>query len=136
MSAFFAALAGFAAGIVSGFGIGGGTLLIIYLTAFAGFSQLSAQGINLFYFIPTASAALYSHFKNRLVDLEAALICAGAGVLSAVPAAFLASVIDAGMLKRLFGVCIIYAGLNELFKKRPEAEGGKQSGAKRHMRGV
>ena len=42
-----AALAGAITGVLSGFGVGGGTLLLIYLTAFAGMEQTMAQGINL-----------------------------------------------------------------------------------------
>ena len=45
-------LAGAATGVLSGFGVGGGTLLLIYMTAFAGVEQHLAQGINLLYFPP------------------------------------------------------------------------------------
>jgi uncharacterized membrane protein YfcA len=48
------ALAGLAAGIISAWGIGGGSLLIIYMTVFAGLSQQTAQGVNLLYFLPTS----------------------------------------------------------------------------------
>ena len=44
-------IAGAATGVLSGFGIGGGTLLLIYMTAFAGIPQTLAQGINLLYFL-------------------------------------------------------------------------------------
>ena len=40
-------LVGMATGILSGFGIGGGSLLILYLTTFAGVPQYTAAGINL-----------------------------------------------------------------------------------------
>ena len=42
-------LAGAVTGVLSGFGIGGGTLLLIYMTAFAGVPQNLAQGVNLLY---------------------------------------------------------------------------------------
>ena len=38
---------GTATGVLSGFGVGGGTLLLVYLTAVAGADQHLAQGINL-----------------------------------------------------------------------------------------
>ena len=47
-----ALLAGGATGILSAFGIGGGSLLLIYLTSFAALDQHQAQGINLLYFLP------------------------------------------------------------------------------------
>lgn len=46
-----AVVAGALTGVLSGFGVGGGTLLLIYLTTFAGMEQSQAQGINLLYFL-------------------------------------------------------------------------------------
>ena len=61
-------LAGTATGILSGFGIGGGTLLLIYMTTFAGVPQNLAQGVNLLYFLPAAATALPAHIKNGYID--------------------------------------------------------------------
>ena len=63
-----AILAGALTGILSGFGVGGGTLLLIYLTTFAGIAQNQAQGINLLYFLPSAAAALPAHIRNGYVE--------------------------------------------------------------------
>ena len=73
MSLLTAFLAGTATGVLSAFGVGGGSLLLIYLTAFAGFSQQAAQGINLLYFLPAAAAALPAHRKNGLLDRKTIL---------------------------------------------------------------
>ena len=73
-------LAGAATGVLSGFGVGGGTLLLIYMTAFAGVEQHLAQGINLLYFLPTAATALPAHLKNGYVDKPAALPAIAAGL--------------------------------------------------------
>ena len=80
MTALLSVLAGLATGILSGFGIGGGSLLLLYLTLFAGVSQFAAAGINLLYFIACAPAALWSHIKNGLVEGRAAGWCVLAGV--------------------------------------------------------
>ncbi len=63
-----AALAGAVTGVLSGFGVGGGSLLLIYMTSFAGVPQTLAQGVNLLYFLPTAATALPAHFKNGYVE--------------------------------------------------------------------
>ena len=56
---------GIASGIINGiFGSGGGMILIIYLTAFANISQLTAQGINLLFFIPIAILSVIIHTKT------------------------------------------------------------------------
>ena len=58
-------LAGAVTGVLSGFGIGGGTLLLIYMTAFAGVPQNLAQGVNLLYFLPTAATGLDVELLHR-----------------------------------------------------------------------
>lgn len=110
-------LAGAAAGVLSGCGVGGGTLLLIYLTAFAGVGQIEAQGVNLVYFLPCSAAALYSHVKNGQVERAAFLPAAVAGCLCTLPAAWLATVLEAAALRRAFGAFLIFIGLRELFRR-------------------
>ncbi len=109
---------GFATGIISGFGVGGGSLLVLYLTAIAGISQYEAGGINLLYFIGCAPAALIGHIRHRAIEWRAVCWCAAAGVCAAIPAAMLASAIDTALLHRLFGIILLYIGLKELFAKK------------------
>lgn len=111
---------GLLTGILSGFGIGGGSLLILYLTAFAGVNQLQAGGINLLYFLFCAPAALISHIKNKLINKKAALVCTMAGVFTSILAAYLASGMDVHLLRRAFGVFLLYIGVKELFAGRAE----------------
>ncbi len=113
-----AALAGAVTGVLSGFGIGGGTLLLIYMTAVAGLDQHLAQGINLLYFLPTAATALPSHLKNGFVDKKTALPAILAGLLGTALAAWVATALDVSLLRKLFGAYLIYIGLRELFRKK------------------
>ena len=116
-----AVAAGLLTGVLSGFGIGGGSLLLLYLTLFAGVSQYTAGGINLLYFLACAPAALIAHIRNRLVDGKAVRWCAAAGVLTSVAAALLAAHMDTDGLRRLFGVFLLYVGAKELFSRRADA---------------
>ena len=113
---------GLATGVLSGFGIGGGSLLILYMTSFTDVNQYAAGGINLLYFICCAPAALISHIKNKLVEKKAALICTAAGVFTSVGAAFAAAVIDVSLLRRAFGVFLLYIGIREVFCKKPKED--------------
>lgn len=115
MTIVFDFIIGLVTGILSGFGIGGGSLLILYLTLFSGVPQYTAAGINLLYFIFCAPAALISHFKNKLIDGKTALCCIAAGVPSSVLAAIAAAYLDVGVLRRIFGVFLLYIGIRELF---------------------
>ena len=111
------AAAGALTGIITGFGIGGGTLLILYLTLFGGASQLTAQGINLLYFIPTAGSALFAHIKNKLIVWRAVIFAGGAGVAATIIAAIAAGKLDMELLRRFFGGFLILIGISELFRK-------------------
>lgn len=115
-------LAGAATGVLSGFGVGGGTLLLIYMTAFAGVEQPVAQGINLLYFLPTAATALPSHLKNGYVDKKTALPAVAAGLAGTAVAAWAATALDVTLLRKCFGAFLICIGLYELFKKAPPAK--------------
>ena len=110
-------LAGAAAGILSGFGIGGGTLLLIWLTAFAGVPQNLAQGVNLLYFLPTAATALPAHIKNGYIDGVTVRPAALAGLAGTALAAWLATGLDVELLHRCFGGFLIVVRLRELFAK-------------------
>ena len=117
MSVLVPFLAGTATGVLSAFGIGGGSLLLIYLTAFAGVSQQAAQGINLLYFLPAAAAALPAHRKNGLLDRRTILPAILAGLVTAGGAAWLSNGLDTGLLRKLFGVFLLYIGLTQLFAR-------------------
>ena len=110
-------LAGAAAGILSGFGIGGGTLLLIWLTAFAGVPQNLAQGVNLLYFLPAAATALPAHIKNGYIDGKTVWPAALAGLAGTALAAWLATGLDVELLRRCFGGFLLVVGLRELCAK-------------------
>ena len=105
---------GVVSGIISGFGIGGGSLLVLYLTAVAGVSQYTAGGINLLYFIGCAPTALIGHIRNRRIVWQAVLWCGIAGIATAIPASLLAGDLDTDLLRRLFGGLLLYIGIKEL----------------------
>ena len=112
-------IVGAATGVLSGFGVGGGTLLLVYLTTFAGVDQHLAQGINLLYFLPAALTALPAHWKNGYVKREALLPAILAGLLLSGGAAWLATGLDSGVLRRAFGGFLIVLGLYELLSPGP-----------------
>ena len=112
-----AALAGAATGVLSGFGVGGGSLLLIYLTGFAGVPQALAQGVNLLYFLPTAATALPAHFKNGYVEKRALVPAICAGLVCSALTAWAATALDVEILRKCFGVFLIVIGLRELLRR-------------------
>ncbi len=108
-------LAGTITGVLSGFGVGGGTLLLVYMTSFAGVEQQLAQGINLLYFLPAALLALPAHIQNGCIHRGVLLPAISAGLLCAALTAWVATGLEVSLLRRLFGGFLILTGLAELF---------------------
>lgn len=113
-------IVGAATGVLSGFGVGGGTLLLVYMTAFAGVEQRLAQGINLLYFLPAGLMALPAHVKNGFVEKPVLLPAIGAGLACAALSAWAATAVDVALLKKCFGGFLITVGLMELFGKKKD----------------
>ncbi len=115
-----AAGVGLLTGILSGFGIGGGSLLILYLTAVAGVDQYVAGGINLLYFLCCAPTALVSHIRHKRLEWQAVLWCSLTGAATSLGAAWLASQLNTDWLRRGFGVLLLYIGVRELLCKKEQ----------------
>lgn len=113
---------GAATGVLSGFGVGGGTLLLVYMTAFAGLDQHLAQGINLLYFLPAGLMALPAHLKNGYIEKPVLLPAVGAGLVCAGLAAWAATALDVELLRKFFGGFLVVIGVMELFGKQGEEE--------------
>ena len=111
-------LAGFGTGILSAWGVGGGTLLLLIMTLFLGVDQTTAQTINLLYFLPTAGVALVSHRKNGLLEKEAVKAAVPAGLAAAAAAVWVATAVDVAVLRRPFSVFLLFTGVMTLFQTK------------------
>lgn len=120
MSWIVAVLAGLATGVLSGFGVGGGTLLLVYMTQVAGLDQHLAQGVNLLYFLPAALMALPGHAKHGYIEKKALLPAIGGGLVCALPGVWAASVMDTQLLGKCFGVFLVVIGARELLSKEKQ----------------
>lgn len=119
MKLVFSLLAGAAAGFLTGAGLGGGTLLMLWLTQIAGLPQLAAQSVNLLYFLLTAPPALYGHQKQGLVRWTVVKKALLPGIPMAIAGAWLAAGTEQTLLRRGFGLLCVAIGLRELLTKRP-----------------
>lgn len=108
-------LIGLVSGVVSGMGMGGGTILILCLTIFLGMEQHIAQASNLIFFIPTCLIAIWINWKQKLINKRLAISVAISGVLGAFLGAFLAGKMDSRSLKRYFGIFLLCITINEIY---------------------
>ena len=108
-------LTGFISGIVSGTGMGGGTILILCLSIFLGIDQKVAQATNLIFFIPTSIAAIYVNMKEKKINLKVAKVIIFWGIIGAVIGAIITQNIDTKMLKELFGIFLGFIAIHEIY---------------------
>ena len=109
--------AAFLIAILSGMGGGSAGLLVVYLTVVLDVSQLTAQGINLLFFLFAASAALCVHILRRHIPFSRVILAALAGMLGALPGVWTAEILPQNLVRILFGMLLIFAGIRSFFSK-------------------
>jgi len=102
-------------GFFAGIGVGGGSLLMLWLTLVLGISQNDARSINLLFFIPSALIACFFRWKQDVLDIKALFPAILSGCLAAAVFSWLGSGLETALLKKLFGGLLILTGLRELF---------------------
>jgi len=112
-------------GFLAGLGIGGGSLLIIWLTMVLEMEQSTARSINLLFFIPSAIAAIVFRWQQGAIHIQKILPAIIGGCIAAVVFSWLGSKMDLELLKKLFGGLLILTGLRELFYKPKTSGRGK-----------
>lgn len=108
-------------GVLAGLGVGGGSLLILWLTLVLGTPGDTAAGINLLFFIPSAITASLFRLKQGKLDIRRILPALAAGVLSAALFSLLARKLDTELLRKPFGILLILTALRELFYRPKKA---------------
>lgn len=109
-------------GFLSGLGIGGGSLLILWLTMVLHTDPLVARGINLLFFIPSALVACALRLRQGNLKIRPLLPAILAGCAAAAVFSWVSTVLDVEILKKLFGAVLIAAGLRELFYRPRNAK--------------
>lgn len=109
-------------GFLSGLGIGGGSLLILYLTLGLGMSQPVARGINLLFYLPCAGLAALLRWRQGSVDLKRLAPAIAAGCIGAAVCTRIAGDLDVEVLKKWFGGLLMVTGLRELFYRPPRED--------------
>lgn len=109
-------LAGMGCGVLSAWGVGGGTLLLLVMTLFFGVDQAAAQGVNLLYFLPTAAMGLW-HRQNGLLDKALLRRTVPWALVTAAAASWAATALDVTLLRRPFGIFLLIAAAVTLRRK-------------------
>lgn len=105
-------------GVLSGLGIGGGSLLLLWLTGIAGFSVPEARSINLLFFLPSALICSVLRIKQRRVNPKALLPAILPGCIVSGVSAWVSPNINHQIVRVIFSVLLIIAGSRELLYRQ------------------
>ncbi|MBE6584686.1 MAG: sulfite exporter TauE/SafE family protein [Ruminococcaceae bacterium] len=103
--------------VLSGLGVGSGGLLVIWLTMFEGVSPQSARGMNLLFFVFSASAALVFHILRKRLKYRLVLFMAIFACLGTLAGSYLGSMISSDHLRKFFGGMLVVSGGYTLVSK-------------------
>lgn len=112
-----ALLAGLFSGILGSMGLGGGAVLVIYLSIFTETKQLTAQGINLLFFIPIAVIAVIIYSVKKQIKWKHTLKVAVWGLLGTSLGWLLTDFLGGKITAKIFGGLLILIGITEIFTK-------------------
>lgn len=109
-------------GLLAGMGVGGGSLLLLWLTQVALLPQQQARIINLLFYLPAAIIATVFRKKNESLQGNIIFPAAISGCIAAVIFTWIAKFIDTTLLKKLLGVLLLITGVREVFYRPRNAK--------------
>lgn len=112
-------LLGLVAGAFSGLiGIGGGVIIVPALIYLFGFEQHLAQGTTLALLVPPIGIlAAWTYYKQGFVDVKVAVLVALGFFLGGLIGARIAVSLPQPILKRIFGIALLFISLNMVFSR-------------------
>lgn len=111
-------------GFLAGLGVGGGSLLMLYLTLVLGWAPEEARTVNLLFFLPSAAIATLLRRKEGAVNLKQLIPAIAAGCIAGAAASILGKGLDTQLLKKIFGVLLLAVGIREILYKEKKKKDG------------
>lgn len=115
-----ATIVGLVLGFLAGLGIGGGSLLMLWLTLIVGMDPARARCINLMFFIPCAICSSLFRLKQGVLPLKKIWLPIVLGCVLAAATSLLRPQLDTTLLKKLFGALLIFTGIKEVLYRPPK----------------
>jgi len=106
---------GILSGILSGFGMGGGTILILCLTTWEKMEQHAAQATSLVFFLAASLSAILTNRKKIPVDKKLVVSLVSWGIVGTVIGATISLNLGVSMLRKAFGVFLLVIVANECY---------------------
>lgn len=109
-------IAAFIIAVLSGMGVGSAGLFVIYLTSFTETTQLTAQGLNLLFYLFACGASLLLHSKKRIFFPRIILWMIASAIPGVILGGLLTSALPTEYIRKGFGAMLIVAGLSTVFR--------------------
>ena len=107
-------IAGSILGFASGIGLGGGSLVVLWLNFRANLDQRIIRMVNLLFFLSSASIACYINVRKKSIPWKKILPGIAAGTFAAGICSLISSRIHDEIIRTMFGILLISAGLQQL----------------------
>jgi uncharacterized membrane protein YfcA len=114
-------LIGITFGLLAGLGVGGGTLLILWLTLLVGMDQNTARAVNLMFFLAAAGCITILRWRKGDLNLKNILPAMISGCVAAGLCAWLGTRMEQGILRKFFGILLLVTGVRELLYRPRKA---------------
>lgn len=118
---FLDAVAVVVSAVVGAMGLGGGSVLILYLTLVRHLPQLVSQGLNLLFFIPCAVTAVLIYAKQKIIQWNYVLPLVLGGSIGVAVGTFFLKSLDTKYISVLFAFFLLSVGAYTLFSKDKKA---------------
>ena len=102
-------------GTLAGMGLGGGSLLILWLTAGLHMAPEAARGMNLLFFLPASLISTLLRIRKGSLPIKKVMPAVWAGILFAAVFSYVSGMLHTDLLRRLFGGLLLVTGIRELF---------------------
>lgn len=109
-------------GFLSGLGVGGGSLLMLWMTLVLKLDYNVARNINLLFFLPAAAIASYFRRKEGALQFRKVLPAIAAGCISAAIFTWASHQVEISLVKKLFGFLLLVTGARELLYRARNAK--------------
>lgn len=109
-------------GFLAGLGVGGGSLLILWLTLAVGMDYEAARIVNLCFFLPSALIATLFRQKQGAVQLKKILPAIIAGCIAAALFSVIGKQLDTKLIQKFFGGLLLITGIRELLYRPRKAK--------------
>lgn len=110
------------ASILAAMGVGGGGLLIVYLSLAKELPQITSQGINLICFLPSAAISVLMKLKELKGNFKLIAVIAICGTAASVLSSVFVGHIKSNILRIMFGILLVFSGVYQFFSEKKKGK--------------